>query len=104
MTTSTPLSSTLTQSSAPPTTTTSAPDNSAILALIEQIIEDYDALREAAVDWLESADSENASAATRRSTSKLGKRYTPDDVPLNVLRRRRDTVGESLRLQMRAIS
>ncbi|KAK4090732.1 hypothetical protein Purlil1_4868 [Purpureocillium lilacinum] len=93
VTTSTPLSSTLTQSSAPPTTTTSAPDNSAILALIEQIIEDYDALREAAVDWLESADSENASAATRRSTSKLGKRYTPDDVPLNVLRRRRDTVA-----------
>ncbi|GJN71769.1 hypothetical protein PLICBS_005837 [Purpureocillium lilacinum] len=81
------------RSPAPPTTTTSAPDNSAILALIEQIIEDYDALREAAVDWLESADSENASAATRRSTSKLGKRYTPDDVPLNVLRRRRDTVA-----------
>lgn len=59
-------------------------------------------MQEAAVDWLESDDSDDTSAAARRSTSKLAKRYTPDPIPLNVLRQRRDTVGESLKLRMRA--
>ncbi|KAJ6439843.1 pathogenicity protein [Purpureocillium lavendulum] len=90
VTTSTATTSTVSQSSAPPTTT-SVPDNSAVLALIEQIIEDYDAWREAAVDWLEADDSGDISAAVRRSVSRLAKR---EDIPFQVLRNRGKRVAD----------